>query len=53
MTALFLACSYGNYEVMKLLVKEFADVNAKANVSKKPSVYTTLASTDHMCNMHL
>jgi ankyrin repeat protein len=30
MTALYLACSHGNYEVMKLLVAEFADVNAKA-----------------------
>ena len=30
MTALFLVCSHGNYEVM---VKAFADVNAKAYVS--------------------
>ena len=33
MTALFLACSHGNYEVMKLLVVAFANVNASARVS--------------------
>ena len=39
MTALFLACSHGNYEVMKLLVGAFADVNARARVSLKHSAY--------------
>ena len=32
-TALYLACTHGNYEVMKLLVTAFADVNAVTNVS--------------------
>ena len=40
MTALFLACSHGNYEIMKVLVEELADVNAKATVSHHHS--TTL-----------
>lgn len=34
MTALHLACSHGNYEVMKLLVGAFADVNATTDVSR-------------------
>ena len=37
-TALHLACSHGNYEVMKLLVGAFADVNSISGVSLLISV---------------
>ena len=49
MTALHLACSHGNYEVMKLLVGAFADVNATTGVSPSyPCIYYIYSCNGHV-----